>query len=492
MTSNKKDKKDKKLSENVRRFIERREREERQAAESAAEKRQQLLALRREDKKSMRAMNSMLQRTKSANRAVIDDARNLEDTADTLAGRRQCDEDDYGYESTAARNFYERFMNKYEKDPVDEGKIFSSGKSKRGTKDLSTTVARVKAALERGDDEEKREKKDSAATSKRKSAEDEDQESKNNRDSQKRSKREVEMKEARQKRLKLARTSAPPASFQDLMRMAQEKQKEPMMPVEKKRVKPEAEFDRPMTQKEKEEFLRERNSQLRKAGKVPRSKGPVPQTPSGKESKGKEAKSPPVQKSPEKKVEQPKKKPVIVGPEFHPAVVKPSSSSSSKSSSTSTKDVKRSNLQRDRSNNGFKRPKARSPSPVASSRSKINAGRVIDSESEEEEDYEMDDFIDDSDANMDISAQIRSIFGYDRRKFRDEPDFDDRYVVGGHLNLISSECFSYRSMENNRFADVMKEEARSARIGRMEDLEDMRREEEEKKRKKMKKKQGYK
>ena len=37
-----------------------------------------------------------------------------------------------------------------------------------------------------------------------------------------------------------------------------------------------------------------------------------------------------------------------------------------------------------------------------------------------EYDSEMDDFIDDSEANIDISAQIRNIFGYDRRKFRDE------------------------------------------------------------------------
>ena len=29
----------------------------------------------------------------------------------------------------------------------------------------------------------------------------------------------------------------------------------------------------------------------------------------------------------------------------------------------------------------------------------------------------MDDFIDDSDAKIDISAEIRNIFGYDRRKF---------------------------------------------------------------------------
>ena len=57
-------------------------------------------------------------------------------------------------------------------------------------------------------------------------------------------------------------------------------------------------------------------------------------------------------------------------------------------------------------------------------------------------------------------------FSYDKRKYRDEGEFDDRM------------------MENNKFSSIMMEEARSARIGRMEDLEDIRREEEEKKRKK--------
>merc|ERR1712212_631253 len=92
----------------------------------------------------------------------------------------------------------------------------------------------------------------------------------------------------------------------------------------------------------------------------------------------------------------------------------------------------------------------------------------IESESEEEYDSELDDFIDDSDAKIDISKEIRSIFGYDKRKYHDE-DFDDR------------------SMENNKFSSIMMEEARSARIGRQEDLEDIRREEEENKRKMMKK-----
>merc|ERR1719209_1279421 len=92
----------------------------------------------------------------------------------------------------------------------------------------------------------------------------------------------------------------------------------------------------------------------------------------------------------------------------------------------------------------------------------------IESESEEEYDSELDDFIDDSDAKIDVSKEIRSIFGYDKRKYRDE-DFDDR------------------SMENNKFSSIMMEEARNARIGRQEDLEDIRREEEENKRKMMKK-----
>ena len=56
-------------------------------------------------------------------------------------------------------------------------------------------------------------------------------------------------------------------------------------------------------------------------------------------------------------------------------------------------------------------------------------------------------------------------FSYDKRRYRDEEDFDDR------------------SMENNKFSSIMMEEARSARIGRQEDLEDIRREEAEKKRK---------
>jgi len=107
VTSNKKEVKDKKLSSNVKKFLEKKEAEERKKAEEAKAKKEKLLDLRRGDKKATRTVNSMLHRTKSANKAVVAEAVNRRDTAHTLAGRDQCDEDDYGYESASARAFFE-------------------------------------------------------------------------------------------------------------------------------------------------------------------------------------------------------------------------------------------------------------------------------------------------------------------------------------------------------------------------------------------------
>lgn len=73
---------------------------------------------------------------------------------------------------------------------------------------------------------------------------------------------------------------------------------------------------------------------------------------------------------------------------------------------------------------------------------------------------EEDSFIDDDDNNFidngevpDVSQHIREIFGYDKRKYA---DFDDDDI------------------EESSYAQVQKEEMRSAKIGRKEDLEDMR------------------
>ncbi|XP_078586737.1 uncharacterized protein LOC144868420 [Branchiostoma floridae x Branchiostoma japonicum] len=77
---------------------------------------------------------------------------------------------------------------------------------------------------------------------------------------------------------------------------------------------------------------------------------------------------------------------------------------------------------------------------------------------------ESDDFIDDSNEDVDYSKYIREIFGYDKRKYRYE---SDREIA---------------SMESN-FRQVMQEEARSARLAIQEDAEELRKAEYEEKRK---------
>lgn len=93
--------------------------------------------------------------------------------------------------------------------------------------------------------------------------------------------------------------------------------------------------------------------------------------------------------------------------------------------------------------------------------------RILDDD-DSEYDSEMDDFIDDGEEDQDYSKYISEIFGYDKRRYRDEA-FDDR------------------EMESS-YAQQMREEFISKKIGLMEDLEDMRQEAEEKKRKSQMKK----
>ncbi|XP_069018047.1 protein SPT2 homolog [Embiotoca jacksoni] len=91
-------------------------------------------------------------------------------------------------------------------------------------------------------------------------------------------------------------------------------------------------------------------------------------------------------------------------------------------------------------------------------------------EDEEDEDSEMDDFIDDAgDEQEEISRHIREIFGYDRKKYKDESDY------------------ALKFMESS-WKDLQKEEARSLRMAVQEDLEEEKRDEEELKRKNDKRK----
>ncbi|XP_026524090.1 protein SPT2 homolog [Notechis scutatus] len=91
-------------------------------------------------------------------------------------------------------------------------------------------------------------------------------------------------------------------------------------------------------------------------------------------------------------------------------------------------------------------------------------------EDEDEDDSEMEDFIDDEgEPQEEISRHIREIFGYDRSKYKDESDYALRYM-------------------ESTWKEQQKEEARSLRLGVQEDLEEMRREEEELKNRKQTKK----
>ncbi|CAO2596437.1 Protein SPT2 homolog [Lemmus lemmus] len=95
--------------------------------------------------------------------------------------------------------------------------------------------------------------------------------------------------------------------------------------------------------------------------------------------------------------------------------------------------------------------------------------REYEEENDDEYDSDMDDFIEDEgDPQEEISKHIREIFGYDRRKYKDESDY------------------ALRNMESS-WQEQQKEEAKSLRLGKQEDFKEMRREEEEKKRRKAKK-----
>ncbi|NXP37625.1 SPT2 protein, partial [Leiothrix lutea] len=108
--------------------------------------------------------------------------------------------------------------------------------------------------------------------------------------------------------------------------------------------------------------------------------------------------------------------------------------------------------------------------PRGLGRPPISYKRQIDDDDDDEYDSEMDDFIEDEgEPQEEISKHIREIFGYDRKRYKDESDYALRYMES-----------SWREQQ--------KEEARSLRLGVQEDLEELRREEEELKRKRQSKK----
>lgn len=145
----KKENKSKTLSSNIRKFLAKKEEEERQKSREARQKRDKLLAMR--DTKATNKIKKMLKVIKSANKSVLDEAVDNVNTAVTMHGPDQPDEDDYGYVSQEASAFYSKMMERYKSVPDEEK--FPTGK-KKISHDLSGTKDRVRAAIMRQQEEE--------------------------------------------------------------------------------------------------------------------------------------------------------------------------------------------------------------------------------------------------------------------------------------------------------------------------------------------------
>lgn len=283
-------------SDNIKKFLARKEEEEKRKLLEVQRKKSELLALRSQDKKAQKRVQVMLKRTKSANKSVMEDAIDNVNTADTLMGPNQCDDDDYGYVSQEASALYNKLMNKYENMPP-EPELFS--KKKKEVKDLAAAKDRVKLALQKEAEEaelpHKRKKKTSKAANDLIQDTDSEEEpvgststdtpqklklhSVSNNESISSKKESTESVKPKIK--KPISTAPPPPDFNELLKIAKEKQHEPILIDTSTRQK---EPQRLMTSKEKAEFMREeerkRNRLMKERNGVNRLKEP--------ENKGKE------------------------------------------------------------------------------------------------------------------------------------------------------------------------------------------------------------
>ncbi|XP_076274360.1 protein SPT2 homolog [Rhynchophorus ferrugineus] len=546
-------KESKELSDNIKKFLAKKEAEEQKKNQDAKRKKEELLALRAQDKKATKRISFMLKRTKSANQSVIEDAVDNSHTAVTLAGPDQPDEDDYGYVSQEASAFYEKMMEKYSKMP--EEPKFNLLKKKVST-NLNSTKDRVKAALEK-----EREEAMQPHRRKRRRKEDEngDKVVEHGSESPDRKGSDNSSKDTKDIKIKpKPKPAPPPMSFTDLLKIAEKKQFEPIVIEQKPK-----EEEKLFTKKQKKEMEREKEWKERREARyrdmenkdkakdrggrtsdsVKSNSGSEVTKSNGSSKILEKQLTKPMQKDSMDKEKQPNKNGKLPStnvsglskslgngqfkkPYTENKYPKPtdrdearfnkdsqnnraSSSASSNSKMPSNKNsdqrnssVSKNNLRedilkkstpvgsgklhekpkefppRDLLPKGKQlppkdiRPKQFPPPDVRGIKKKrpmpVKKGRILD-DSEEEYDSELDDFIDDGpEEDSNYSSYIKEIFGYDKSRYRDHDDDVD-------------------NMEST-FAQQMKEEVISTKIGIMEDLEDMKLEEEQKRRKALMKK----
>uniref|UniRef100_A0AAG5DV70 Protein SPT2 homolog n=1 Tax=Anopheles atroparvus TaxID=41427 RepID=A0AAG5DV70_ANOAO len=263
----KKESKEKKLSENIKKFLAKKEEEERAKALEARRKAEELMAKR--DVKAKKKIEKMLKVIKSANKSVLDDATDAQSNLIALAGPEQPDEDDYGYTSNVASQFYQQLMDKYKSNP-EEQRFKEAERRTMSKEDLARTKARVKDAIVRQAEEENgpRSRKSRVAGGAPTGGGSEERDSGGRcargpdpydpAEEQRRREADAARAKTEEKRKQLARKGAsgapPPPDFATLLKLAEQKQKEPIRleadrAPEKRRTEPE----RLMTKREKKE-----------------------------------------------------------------------------------------------------------------------------------------------------------------------------------------------------------------------------------------------
>lgn len=551
----KESKESKQLSNNIQKFLKKREAEESQRKQQEREKLNNLLAMR--DEKSKNKIRKMLKVTKSANKSVLEDAKDCDNTAISLGGP---DGDDYGYVSTEANAFYQKYLEKVKDVQEDKGFAPSRPQSLR---DLSGTKERVKAAITREREEAKthtRQRISHAAsggtasqrsdgtgvaraysTSSSKTLYDPEAEER-----KKKEEENIQKAKAKAKRP----PQPPPMDFQALLRLAEKKQHEPvtiatperkkeperLLSAREKREQEErqrwkeqrAQRDRMRemeASKPKEQQRKESSStRMEPNGRIPKlnktsTTTPTPTSTAKSSSTTSDSLKRPAAaaptNAPSAKISA-STKPTTNGASKRPVAsssaaaaaarssssTKPTASSSAKPAAaaaaaapqsrnpyaaanktgatrefpprefppreiTKTRTMPQLEVQRRRQQPAEGRAGRAGPPPGAAARPrqpeksecdeqfKVDlgsferfpfAGRIYDDD-DSEYDSELDDFIDDGGCEEDISSHIRDIFGYDKRRYRDMDDDDDR-------------------MESS-YAQVQREEFISKKLGKL-------------------------
>lgn len=247
----------------------------------------------------------------------------------------------------------------------------------------------------------------------------------------------------------------PPMSFEELLKIAKKKQTEPQPQIREDLIKEKAkkkDDGRPLTALEKKELEDEKRRKLKKMGKLlpenkeeDKTKGAPDQEKgrfNGEKNSAKQEESSKLKQA----LEKPKPEQKVIDRTKYFAIPAAQKARDQHVGSRALQSSKYSSpkiASRDLPQKEMKPPKSRNfpppqdrpskpqkhpmqkkverfPPPDMRRKPSLNPAsrRRIESDSEEERDSDMDDFIDDGEDEMDFSSEIGKMFGYDRNKYR--------------------------------------------------------------------------